>query len=32
VELLGALNADITNRALQLMASGELPQLGALMS
>ena len=32
VELLGALNADITGRALQLMASGEVAQLGALMS
>lgn len=32
VELLGAINADITGRALQLMAAGDAAALGALMS
>jgi hypothetical protein len=32
VELLGALNADITRRALALMAAGDAPALGALMT
>lgn len=32
VELLGRINADITARALALMAAGDVEQLGALMS
>ncbi|KAL4448932.1 hypothetical protein ABPG77_007649 [Micractinium sp. CCAP 211/92] len=32
VELLGRINADITTRALGLMAAGNVEQLGALMS
>ncbi|PSC73195.1 GHMP kinase [Micractinium conductrix] len=31
VELLGAMNADITSRAVELMAAGDAEQLGALM-
>lgn len=32
VELLGPLNADVTRRALALMAAGDVPALGLLMS
>lgn len=31
VELLGPINADVTSRAVQLMAAGQVEQLGALM-
>lgn len=32
VELLGPINADVTSRALAMMAAGEVEQLGALMN